>query len=152
MAKLSESDTVTETSSGLVLPAKEKNPSVDGTIANSIQKIKNRQEYYLLSDVVIMQNGYELWDDQWYNTIVASGSLVSVYLLLLREKGNGTNVLKFKDGFIPKYPIIFEALDAANGSFREFRLSPNDGLINMLGNAIPGGNGWLPLNFQYVRQ
>lgn len=39
LARISESTTVTEMNSGLVLSAKEKNPSVGGTLANEINKI-----------------------------------------------------------------------------------------------------------------
>ena len=41
LAKISESTTVTETGSGLVLSAKEKNPSIDGTLARKMEQIQN---------------------------------------------------------------------------------------------------------------
>ena len=49
LAKITESSTVTEKDSGLVLSAREKNPAVDGTIGNSIEKIRNaikKKTYY----------------------------------------------------------------------------------------------------------
>ena len=52
LAKITESSTVTEKDSGLVLSAREKNPAVDGTIGNSIEKIKNaikKKIYYIYS-------------------------------------------------------------------------------------------------------
>lgn len=41
LAKVSEATKVTEANNGLVLSAKEKNPAVDGTIANEISHIKS---------------------------------------------------------------------------------------------------------------
>ena len=44
LARISESTAVTETGSGLVLSAKEKNPSIDGTLAREIKELKKSIE------------------------------------------------------------------------------------------------------------
>ena len=41
LARISESTTVTETGSGLVLSAKEKNPAVSGSLANLVENLNN---------------------------------------------------------------------------------------------------------------
>ena len=43
LAKITESSIVTEKDSGLVLSAREKNPAVDGTLANTIKNISNKE-------------------------------------------------------------------------------------------------------------
>lgn len=42
LSKISESETVTDADSSLVLSAKEKNSSIEGTLANGMERIKNR--------------------------------------------------------------------------------------------------------------
>lgn len=61
LAKISESTTVTETGSGLVLSAKEKNPIIDGSLANKLQSlIDSSKKLYSLSYGVAIPSGSDL--------------------------------------------------------------------------------------------
>ena len=60
LAKITESSTVTEKDSGLVLSAREKNPAVDGSIGNQIKKIEIKAkiiEFYLTTEA----DGAGIW-------------------------------------------------------------------------------------------
>ena len=56
MAMISESEAVTDADSGLVLSAKEKNATVEGTMANSIEKLVNKTEHIINKTVITLTN------------------------------------------------------------------------------------------------
>lgn len=56
LSKISGSESVTDTNSGLVLSAKEKNATVEGTMANSIEKLVNKTEHIINKTVITLTN------------------------------------------------------------------------------------------------
>lgn len=82
MAMISESSSVTDPDSGLVLSAKEKNATVEGTIAHSVSALKNKTEQISsLASSSIQFEDYGYIGVNSEKTVNVSGNAVFLFVL-----------------------------------------------------------------------
>lgn len=116
LAKVSESTTVTETDSGLVLSAKEKNPAVTGTIANGQKKLQD--DFNSLFDSALktyskyVNNSVDALESGIYNVGISNGDIpVSYGVLVVFRSTNGYLVQMLKSVVLGEDKLYIRTFD-----------------------------------------
>lgn len=121
LAKISGSESVTETDSGLVLGAVQNNAALPGTIANQIQELKDRSGICSAGEFVELENGFSFIGGYEYQTVAVSGNIVNLAMIVSGTFGGEERVIcRLKDSIWPARNFVYKMHDDT-GTQREIR-------------------------------